>query len=92
MTCDHLSVDDLFIIEAEEDLASPLTLTFRRTKSGGQAELAVRRLKQGEAARLRVPQSMCKGVVRTTFDVQVSGAGTGRLPYADVLGPFRKDC
>ena len=92
INCDHLAIDDLLIIEAEENLASPLTLTFRRTKSGDVADVTIRRLRQGDVSRIRVPAAMCKGVVRTTFDVQVSGPGTGKLPYADLLGPFRKDC
>ena len=92
MSCDYLSLDDLFILEADEDLASPLTLTFRRTKSGDVATVAVRRMEKGDVTNIRVPAAMCKGVVKTTFDVQVSGRGTGAMPYADTLGPFRKAC
>lgn len=90
--CDYFSLDDLFIVEADENLASPLTLTFRRTKSGDVEEITLRRLNRGEMARFKVPAAMCKGVVRTTFDVQVSGRGTGTMPYADTLGPFKKAC
>lgn len=92
LDCDYLSLGDLFFIEAEENLASPLTLTFRRTKTGDVASVSVRRLKQGDMVSLKVPPSMCKGVVKTTFEVQINGAGTGTMPYLDTLGPFRKAC
>ena len=92
LSCDYLSLDDLFILKAEEDLASPLTLTFRRTKSGDVATVGVRRLAKGDVSNIKVPPAMCKGVVKTTFDVQVSGRGTGTMPYVDTLGPFKKAC
>ena len=92
MSCDYLSLDDLFILEAEENLASPLTLTFRRIKSGDIATVGIRRLAKGDVSNIKVPAVMCKGVVKTTFDVQVSGRGTGTMPYVDTLGPFKKAC
>jgi hypothetical protein len=92
LSCDYLSLDDLFILKAEEDLASPLTLTFRRTKSGDVATVGVRRLAKGDVSNIKVPAVMCKGVVKTTFEVQVTGRGTGTLPYVDTLGPFKKAC
>jgi len=92
LSCDYLSLDDLFILKAEEDLASPLTLTFRRTKSGDVATVGVRRLAKGDVSNIKVPAVICKGVVKATFDVQVSGRGTGTMPYVDTLGPFKKAC
>lgn len=92
LSCDYLSLDDLFILEAEENLASPLTLTFRRTKSGDVATVGVRRMAKGDVTNIKVPPAMCKGVVKTTFEVQVSGRGAGAMPYVDTLGPFKKAC
>lgn len=90
--CNRVAVDEMLVIQAEENLASPLTLTFRQAKSGAETDVPVGRLKRGQTVRLNIPPSICKGVVRATFEIQVAGAGTGKMPYSDLIGPIRKDC
>ncbi|HET7708648.1 MAG TPA: hypothetical protein VFK50_03825 [Sphingomicrobium sp.] len=90
--CSFMAVDTAIEIEAEEDLASAVTLHFRRTDSNREGEVRLAQLKRGDTVRLRVPPEICKGVVRAEFDVQVSGAGSGGLRYSDVVGPFEKRC
>lgn len=90
--CSFMAADTAIEVYAEEDLESPVTLHFRRTGSNREGEVRLAQLKRGDTARMRVPQEICKGVVRAEFDVQVSGAGSGGMRYADVVGPFEKRC
>jgi hypothetical protein len=90
--CSRVAIDEMIVIQAEENLASPLVLTFRQAKSGAEAEVPVGRLRLGQSVRLQVPSAICKGVVRATFEIQVAGTGNGKLPYSDLIGPIKKDC
>jgi hypothetical protein len=90
--CERLGKDGAFEIGAEEDLASSITLRFRRLDSGREGEVRLAQLKRGDSVRMNVPAAICKGVVLAEFDIQVSGAGSGGKRYSDVQGPFKKRC
>lgn len=90
--CTRMGRDTALEILAEEDLASAVTLQFRRTDANREAEVRLAQLKRGDSVRTAVPAEICKGVVLAEFDVQVTGAGSGGLRYSDVVGPFEKRC
>jgi hypothetical protein len=90
--CSFMASDTTVEVSADEDLASPVTLRFRRLESDREGEVRLAQLKRGDSVQMRVPAAICKGVVRAVFDVQVTGAGSGGLRYADVQGPFEKRC
>ena len=90
--CDRLGKDGAFEVSADEDLASSVTLRFRRLDSGREGEVRLAQLKRGDSVRMNVPAAICKGVVLAEFDIQVSGAGSGGKRYSDVQGPFEKRC
>ena len=47
--CDRLGRDGAFEISADEDLASPVTLRFRRLNSGREGEVRLAQLKRGNS-------------------------------------------
>ena len=90
--CTRMGKDTALEIVAEEDLASSVTLQFRRTDANREAQVRLAQLKRGDTVLMRVPAEICKGVVLAEFDVQVSGPGSGGLRYSDLVGPFEKRC
>jgi len=90
--CTRMGKDTALEVLAEEDLASAVTLQFRRTDANRQAEVRLAQLKRGDAVMMRVPAEICKGVVLAEFDVQVTGPGSDGLRYSDIVGPFEKRC
>ena len=90
--CSNLFMDDAIVIRAEEDLASTLTVRFRRVDSDQQGAVRVAQLRRGNSVTLRVPPAVCNGVVRADFDVLVSGPGSDGRRYSDRHGPFSKRC
>lgn len=90
--CTRMSVDTSVEVSAQEDLASSVTLQFRRLDSGRMSEVRLAQLKRGDSVKMRVPAEICAGVVRVEFDVQVTGPGSDGLRYSDVVGPFEKRC
>ena len=87
-----MGIDGSFEVSAEEDLASAVTLRFRRLDSGREGEVRLAQLRRGDTVRMKIPGEICKGVVRAEFDIQVMGAGSGGMRYADVQGPYEKRC
>ncbi|HEX6218120.1 MAG TPA: hypothetical protein VFZ35_02465 [Sphingomicrobium sp.] len=90
--CTRMGRDTTLEVQAEEDLASAVTLHFRRTDANREAAVRLAQLKRGDTVRMNVPADICKGVVLAEFDVQVSGPGSGGMRYADLVGPFEKRC
>ena len=90
--CTRMGKDTALEIVAEEDLASSVTLQFRRTDANREAEVRLAQLKRGDSVMMRVPAEICKGVVLAEFDVQVTGPGSDGLRYSDLVGPFEKRC
>lgn len=90
--CTRMGKDTTVEVHADEDLASPVTLQFRRTDSNREAAVRLAQLKRGDTVQMRIPPEICKGVVLAEFDVQVTGAGSGGLRYSDLVGPFEKRC
>ena len=90
--CTRMGKDTALEVLAEEDLASAVTLQFRRTDANRQAEVRLAQLKRGDTVMMRVPAEICKGVVLAEFDVQVTGPGSDGLRYSDIVGPFEKRC
>lgn len=90
--CTRMASDTALEVSADEDLASSVTLQFRRLDSNRIGEVRLAQLKRGDTVRMKVPAEICKGVVRAEFDVQVTGPGSGGLRYSDVVGPFEKRC
>ena len=87
-----MSADTAIEVSADEDLASTVTLQFRRLDSNRMGEVRLAQLKRGDTLVMKVPAEICKGVVRVEFDVQVTGPGSDGLRYSDVVGPFEKRC
>jgi hypothetical protein len=90
--CTRMALDTALEVSADEDLASTVTLLFRRLDADRSGEVRLAQLKRGDSIKLKVPAEICKGVVLAEFDVQVTGPGSDGLRYSDVVGPFEKRC
>ena len=90
--CSNMFIDDAIVVRSEDDLVSPVTLRFRRVDSDREGEVRLTQLKRGQEVRLRVPQAVCKGVVRAEFEVHLTGPGSNGRRYSDLQGPFEKRC
>ena len=90
--CDTMSFVDGVEVRADENLGSPLVLTFLRHDSDRRGVVRVAKLKSGDYFRFKFPYAVCKGANWINFDVQISGAGSGGVRYLDTQGPFRKRC
>ena len=90
--CTRMLADTSLEVSADEDLASAVTLQFRRLDSNRMGEVRLAQMKRGDSIRMNVPVEICRGVVRAEFDVQVTGPGSDGLRYSDVVGPFEKRC
>ena len=82
--------DTVLALESAENMTSPATIRFIR-KGQVREEVRLGALRQGQLVRMRLPRSVCKGVVRSQLELEVVAAGS-KPSAALTEGPYDLRC
>jgi hypothetical protein len=84
--------DTILALESREDMTSPATVRFVR-KGEVREEVRLGALHMGQLVRMRLPLSVCKGVVRSRLELELVSSGEGGKPSASAVeGPYDLRC
>ena len=82
--------DTVLALESDEDMSGPAKIRFIR-KGQVREEVSLGTLRQGQLVRMRLPRSVCKGVVRSQLELEVVAA-TAKPSAALTEGPYDLRC
>lgn len=82
--------DTILALESDENMNSPAMVRFIR-KGQVREEVPIGKLRQGQLVRMRLPLSVCKGVVRSELELEVV-ADSSKPTAAYTEGPYDLRC
>jgi hypothetical protein len=93
-SCATMEKATQLLVRADENLPAGLRLRFLR-KGDERGEVYLTAMTQGQTLRVRPPQALCAGIIRSSAQIQVvqggaGGSGTGQL--VQTLGPYELRC
>lgn len=89
--CGTIDKDTVLVLRADD--AYPRGVQVRFVRKGDQrAELDLPALKQGQTAALRMPPSVCSGVVRSRVEIQALGGNAPSGTPAGTIGEYDLRC
>jgi len=89
--CDgQIRRETILALESSENMTSPALIRFIR-KGHLREEVRLGALRQGELVRMRLPRSVCKGVVRSQLQLEIVAA-TSKPSAAQTEGPYDLRC
>jgi hypothetical protein len=89
--CDSIDKDTVLVLRADDAYPRGVQLRFVR-HGDDRAELDLPALKQGQTANLRLPPSVCSGVVRSRVEIQALGANAPSGTAAGTIGEYDLRC
>ena len=90
--CRNLAANTVFTIRADEPLSGDTSLRFIR-KGDPRGDIKLAAMRKGQSVRVLLPSTVCKGVTRTTVDIEVMrGPAVGARQVVDSLGPYLLRC
>ena len=89
--CDSIDKDTLLVLRADDSFPAGLEVHFVR-HGAERAEVSIPALRVGQTAIVRLPPSVCSGVVRSTLDIQALGANAPSGTPAGSVGEYDLRC
>ena len=89
--CDgQIRRETILALESSENMTTPALIRFIR-KGQVREEVQLGTLRQGQLVRMRLPRSVCKGVVRSQLELEIVAA-TSKPSAAQTEGPYELRC
>ena len=93
--CRYRIADAVMLVTPDAAVPAGTRVRFRRTDGSRAADviLSSRELPRGQSTRVPVPKSICAGLIRADFTVEMA-AGPSVTPPSEarIYGPFKKRC